>query len=371
MGKRNSSVRMKQAVKLLTTSALALAAALVVTGVLIAVCGFNPFEIYHKVFIVTLSQKNTLISCLSQATPLIFAGLAFTIGFRVGIINTGVEGQLIIGGFVAACVGAYLPIAGRIHVVVAILAGALAGGLVAFLTILIKLKTGAPEVVTCIMLNRIIDLVTQYLCNGPLKPQDASSGQTKAILETAYMTRLPKTQLTTAFIVALVLTGVLYVVLNKTKYGYKIRVTGSNMRAGVVAGINTPRIFLSAAFISGAIAGIGGAGIALGTYRRFIDGFSGGLGFSGISVAALAAYSPLAVSISGILFGILKAGTLTLSRSTNNPQEIGSIIQALVVVFISAPQIVTSIKNWRIFGIFKRGKRIKSNPTSKAEGGIT
>lgn len=157
--------------------------------------------------------------------------------------------------------------------------------------------------------------------------------------------------------------------INKTNFGYKVRVTGLGMRAGQVAGINSSKIFLSTAFLAGAIAGLGGAGIALGTYRRFIDGFSGGLGFSGISIAALAAYSPLAVFLSGLLFGVLKAGTLTMSRAANYPQEIASIIQALVVVFISAPGIVTSVGDGKMFQVLKKLGRPRLDTVKNTGGG--
>lgn len=165
-------------IKTAATSVLALLAALFLTGILIALCGYDPFDVYQKVFLDTLSNTSSLILCLSQSTPLIFAGLAFTVGFRVGTVNTGVEGQLIAGGFAAACVGAYIQfLPGKTHLIVSLLAGAAAGGLIAFLTILIKLKTGAPEVITCIMFNKIIDLVTQYLANGPLKPPTRPPGR--------------------------------------------------------------------------------------------------------------------------------------------------------------------------------------------------
>lgn len=138
---------------------------------------------------------------------------------------------------------------------------------------------------------------------------------------------------------------------------YKMRVTGINKTASVVAGIRTNKMYFLAAFLSGAFAGLGGAGLVMGVYHRFMDGITSGVGFIGVSVAALAAYSPLAVPVSGALFGMLSAATTTLSRTTDAPLEIMDIIQGLVVVFVSAPRIVTSLKDWRIFKPLKRAFR--------------
>ena len=208
------------------------------------------------------------------------------------------------------------------------------------------------------MMNSIMAKVTEYLCNGPLKPPGVSIGQTKEIVPSAYLTALiPKTRLTWAFPLAILCCVLIYVMLDRTVVGYKMRVTGINKTASVVAGIRTNKMYFLAAFLSGAFAGLGGAGLVMGVYHRFMDGITSGVGFIGVSVAALAAYSPLAVPVSGALFGMLSAATTTLSRTTDAPLEIMDIIQGLVVVFVSAPRIVTSLKDWRIFKPLKRAFR--------------
>ena len=195
----------------------------------------------------------------------------------------------------------------------------------------------------------------------PLKPAGVSIGQTKQISETAYLaTIIPKTKLTWAFPIAILCCIIMYIVLEKTVVGYEMRVTGINRTASVVAGIRTKKMYYLAAMLSGAFAGLGGAGLVMGIYHRFMDGITSGVGFIGVSVAALAAYSPLTVPLSGILFGMLKAATTTLSRTTDAPLEIMNIVQGLVVVFVSAPRIVTSVKDWKIFRPVKQlfaGKR--------------
>ncbi|OZV14107.1 hypothetical protein CIW83_01420 [Tissierella sp. P1] len=131
--------------------------------------------------------------------------------------------------------------------------------------------------------------------------------------------------------------------LRKTALGYEIQVTGSNLQAARTAGIQVSKVYLFTIFLSGAIAGLAGCALSLGIHYRFIENISTGLGFSGIPVAALAAYSPLGVVFSSILFGVLKAGAMTLNRTTSIPIEFVSMIQALVVVFVAAPKMISSI----------------------------
>lgn len=358
-----NNIKLRLALQTAGRSVLAFAASLVVAGVVIVASGFSPLEIYAAVFKESFSSPISLALCVSQATPLLFSGLSFAIGIRVGIVNTGVEGQLLTGAMMAALSGAYISfLPGPTHLIFCILMGAAGGGLLALFTTMLKVKMGASEVIMGIMLNNVVLLLTSYLANGPLKVPGSYIGQTHPVLEAAKLPRLiPKTQVTGAILIVIALAVGLHILLNKTVFGYKMRVTGLNRRAGLVAGINSSKVYYATSFIIGAVAGIGGACVALGVYSRFIEGLSVGYGFAGIPVAALAAYNPLGVLISGLLFGILKAGTMTLSRTTDVPTEIVSVIQALVVVFVSAPNIILSIRNWKLFGKLKKRKTAQSD----------
>lgn len=366
-----NNIKIRSMIRTFGTSLLALFASLLITGIIIRLSGYNPLEVYSLLFIKSFESKSSIALFLSEATPLIIAGLSFAVAIKVGLVNVGVEGQLIMGAMFAALVGGYMTfIPGKLLLVASLLAGMLGGGLVALFTTVLKVKTGASEIITGIMLNNIINLGTLYIANGPLKPDGVSIGQTRPTPDYAYLTKLvPRSQLTTAFLMALAMALIMHIVLTKTVFGYKMRVTGMNKVAGVVAGIKAKRLYYTSSFIYGAIAGLGGAGLTLGIYHRFMEGISGGIGFSGIPVAALAGYSPIGVPISGIIFGILKAGTTTLSRASDVPLEIVGVIQALVVVFVSAPQIVTSVKEWKIFN-GPRSRRNKVLASIEKDGDI-
>lgn len=336
--------RTSDSIAMFGRSALALLVALLIGGVVISLGGYSFVEVYSAIFRGSLGTSRGILLALATATPLMFTGLGFAIGIKVGIVNTGLEGQLYMGGLTAALVGIYVKfLPGASHAAVTMLAGAIGGGAVGLLMGWFRTRFGAPEVITGIMLNSIITYFTGYLVNGPLKPPNVGSPQTAPILESAELTRLAsKSQLTTALIVCIVLCILIYFLQRKTIWGFKMTAVGMNPLAAKVAGINGPQMHLLALALSGAMAGLGGAAMVQGVFKRFVDVISSGYGFQGIPVSALAAHSPLGVIFAAILFGVLKAGATMVNQSTTIPFEFVDMVQALVVVFVAAPSIIIS-----------------------------
>jgi len=365
---RRTIFTMHRSVVSIRTSILSLFFAILVGGVIIAAAGYSPIETYATMFRGSLSSKKGIILSLTQATPLIFTGLSFAIAYRVRLVNLGAEGQLYLGAMAAAIVGYYVQgVSQCVHVSLALAASALLGGLAGLFIGFLRVKFGAQEVITSIMLNEIIILFTSYLAAGPLKGAQSVTVQTERIRATAMLPVLAKqSQLTIAFILAIVIAILLSILLNRTVTGYEMRVTGFGRRAAETGGIKVWKIYLLTIFISGAVAGLGGASQVMGVNRRFVEGFSASYGFSGISVAALALYNPVAVVFSGIIFGILRAGAMTVSRTTLIPVEFVSVIQALVVVFMAAPQLGLDLlgipKN-----LFRIGKQLVARRAGSAE----
>jgi ABC-type uncharacterized transport system permease subunit len=323
-------------------SSLALVTALFIGGVIISLGGYSFVEVYVSIFKGSLGTSRGLILTLATATPIMLTGLGFALGIKVGIVNTGLEGQLYAGAMIAALVGAYIPLPSGLHTAVALLAGGAAGGLIGALMSLFKIRFGAPEVITGIMLNSVVMFFTSYLSNVPLKPEGAAAAQTKEIFETARLTRIvPRSQLTTALFIAILMCILVYFMHKKTVWGYQMMVIGLNPRAADVAGINSSYMYTAALSLSGFMAGLAGSGLVLGIFRRFIEEVSSGLGFQGIPVSALAGHNPLGVIASALLFGALEAGSLIVNQSTAIPFEFVDVVQALVVVFVAAPAMIT------------------------------
>ena len=355
-------IRMKNS---FMNSAIALLMALLAGMIVIALSGYSPLESYKAIFGISLGTSKGFALSLSQATPLMFTGMAFALAYKVKMINTGAEGQLYAGAMAAALAGAYITnLPSGVHILVALGLAFIAGGLVALFVAICKVYFKANEIILSLILNNVIILFTSYLANGPFRLEGSGVGQTERIADSAVLSKLiPQTQLTTAIILAIIVAIVLQFILKKTVFGYEVEVTGNNVNAANAAGINVNKTYLITFALSGAIAGLGGAAMVLGVNYRFMEGFSSGFGFGGISIAALAAYDPIGVIFSAFLIGILKSGTITLNRTTSIPVELVDIIQVLVLIFVAAPVL---IKN-----IVKLVKKIKgkADEKQKASGG--
>ncbi|MDO5348493.1 MAG: ABC transporter permease [Lachnospiraceae bacterium] len=361
MGDDAKSAKSVEWRKSMTTSFFALLFSLIIGMILIQASGYSAIESYKAIFGVSLGTVKGFALSLSQATPIMFTGISFALAYKVRMINTGAEGQLYAGAMTAALIGAYVTgIPGIIHVPLALFCAFIVGGVIAGLVALAKIRFNANEIIMTLMLNDIIKFFTSYLANGPLKDAQSGIGQTIRIQESAQLTKLiPQTQLTSAIFLVILIAIILQLMLNKTVFGYEIKVTGFNLKAAKVAGISVARTYLITFALSGAVAALGGAVVALGVNYRFVDGFSSGYGFSGISVAALAAYSPVGAILSAFLVGVLRAGTITLNRTTRIPVEFVDVIQVLVIIFVAAPALIHSILRWlKAFRIHRRSKEL-------------
>lgn len=331
---------------------------LVISGIILAACGHNPFFAFGAIFKGSFGSGQAFLQTLIHATPLIFSGLAFNFAMRAGLFNLGMEGQLYCGAMVAAVVGSLnLNLPSGLYTLIALLAGCLAGGLFAALAGVIKAYFGANEVISTLMLNFLALNITSYLVNYPLKAEGPVP-QTNTVSSAALLPKLfPRSQLSTSILIALGVVLFVFLFMRLTVKGYEIQVVGNNPKAAQTAGVSIEAVVMLAMFISGVVAGLGGACHVLGTDRRFVDGFSPGYGFDGIAVAALAANNPLAIPLSALVFGALRSGALMLNMTTNIPTDFISVIQALVVVLVAAPRLIDELGRLGHFASKKEGKR--------------
>jgi len=320
---------------------IAILLAFLVGAIVLQVTGYSPLEAYSALITGAFGDVFGIGQTFTQATPIIFTALAFLFAFKCGLFNIGAEGQLLVGGFAAALVGiSFGGLPTLIHVPMALLAGALAGGLWGFIPAILKTKLGAHEVITTMMLSYVALYVTGYMVNYPYKAPGWVS-QTVPIASSAELPRiLQPTQLSASIFIAVILVVLTYYTLQKTTLGYEVRAIGLNPSAAENGGINIKRGMILALVISGAMAGLGGAGEILGVHRRFIEGFSPGYGWDGLAVALVGGLNPLGVLIAAVLFGALRSGGMVMTRVTRVPLDIVSILQALVILFVAAPMLI-------------------------------
>jgi simple sugar transport system permease protein len=320
---------------------LAVLLALAAGALFILAIGEHPVEIYGLMLSQSLGTGYGLGQTLFKATPLIFTGLAVALGFRCGLFNIGVEGQLYLGGFAAALAGLAMKSAPPlIALPVALAAAALAGGAWGAIPGVLKARFGAHEVINSIMLNFIAMALVSYAGHGLFQH---ATVRTAEIAPAAALPRLDalapalrgspaNAALGLAVLVALAV-GVL---LFRTRLGYELRAVGWNAPAAEYGGVSIGRTQALALALSGAVAGLGGCNFVLGYKHWFELGFSGGVGFLGIAVALLGRNHPIGVIVAALFFGALSYGGLVINQRV--PRELVEVLQALVILLAIGSQ---------------------------------
>lgn len=334
-------IELKAALPKMLPQVIAILLAFLVGAIVLAVTGYSPLDAYAAMLSGAFGDTFGIGQTLTQATPIIFTALAFLFAYKCGLFNIGAEGQFLIGAFAAALVGISfngLPV--FVHVPLALLAGVAAGAFWGFMPAVLKARLGAHEVITTMMLSYVALYITGYMVNYPFKAPGWVA-ETVLISPSAELPSiLPPTQLSASIFVAVLLAGLTDYTLRKTIIGYEIRAIGLNPTAAESGGISIKKGIILALTISGAMAGLGGAGEVLGVHRRFIEGFSPGYGWDGLAVALVGGLNPAGILLASVLFGALRSGGMTMTRTTHVPLDIATILQALVILFVAAPKLV-------------------------------
>jgi len=319
---------------------ISLIAAMLVGSIVIIATGRNPISAYGVMINGAFGSFAAWDQTIVKAIPFMFTGLSYAIAKRCGIINLGAEGQFKIGALCAAIVGvsfSNLPM--MIHLPLTMLAGFLGGSMYGLIVAILKLRFGASELITTIMLNYVATNIVSYFVTGPIKDSASSSyPQTAAMAQTAQLPRLFDGfyRIHAGFLIVILAILIYYVFLWKTAKGYELRVVGLNPSAGKYAGISIARATLMSMFLAGGFAGIGGAiEIIAVQYRLMQTSFSISYGFTGIAVALLGNNNPIGIFISGILFGGLQSGSAKMQALVKVDSSIASVIQALVILFFA------------------------------------
>jgi len=323
--------------------------AVLIGAIILLVSGANPIEAYAALLRGSFGTTTALGRTLEKATPLIFSGLAVAFAFKAGMFNIGAQGQLLLGAITAAFLGfAIHGLPAFIHMPLALIGGALAGGLYGVIPGALKAYRGAHEVIVTIMLNYIAINITDYLADGPWK--DTSPGnivaRTPVIDPSAAIGRLGPVPI--GFIIAILIAFIVWWLLYKTTIGFEIRMVGLSPDAARYAGIRVARTLILTMVISAILAGIGGAVETQGVVGRFQPGFNTGLGFDGITVAMLGKTHPFGTIPAAILVGAMKAGSSEMQFASGVAKEITDVIQALILFFVAADVIVRTLLRMRV-----------------------
>ncbi len=333
---------------------------LLVGAIILTCTGFNPFSAYNTLLKGVFGQPKYIAWTVIYATPVIFTGLSVTFAFRTGLFNIGAEGQYIVGSLAAVLVGAFVEAPFVLHGLLCLIAGALAGACWAGIAGILKAKKGISEVITSIMLNWTALYFSNYvLMNTPLRRPNSEASvpilpTAKINIESLKHVFGPATRVNMGIVIAVASVIIIYIIINKTTLGYRLRAVGFNQSAAVYGGINVTRSIVASMAIAGLLAGLAGAVQVTGV-QHAINLLAGqeGYGFNGLSVSMIGGNHPFGVFLAGLFFGALQYGGSKLN-TVGVPSELISIIIGCIMYVIAIPNAINQLM--KFFKAKKKGE---------------
>lgn len=291
-------------------------------------------------------NTTSFLTILAAMIPTIFSGLAVCVMFSANQFNLAGEGAIMLGGFVGALLGIYLKLNTGLHQVVCVLAGALAGGLIMLIPAVLKVKLGASEMVTSLMMNYVVMFVILHFLNFVFADRSKGATQTFPFLETAKIPEIVAngTKLTWGFVVALIFVVIIALFMYRTKWGYAIRMIGINQSFAQYSGMQVGAVIVLSQVIGGMLSGMGGSIEVLGRFSTFLWRELPGYGWLGITIAILAKNNPIFVPFAAFFIAYLNKGCDLMATYSDVPSEMIDIIQAAIFLFFAAEQFLAKYR---------------------------
>ncbi|GAA3392114.1 ABC transporter permease [Cryptosporangium minutisporangium] len=369
-------LRLRRIGLMLAAPVLALVMASLLVTVLLLALGKEPGVVLDAM-VQSGKRPGNIVDIVNRATFLYIAALAVAIGFRMNLFNIGVDGQYRLAAFLAAAVGGAIVLPGPLHILVVLIVAMAVGAAWAGIAAILKVTRGVSEVLSTIMLNAIATAVIAYLLRDGILGVLSGSGNevgTKPIPESGWFPsldpiarpiiealsssglldsdtvqnpKLPASKEVYGFLVVAIILGILYAVLvDRTRFGFDLRATGSSPTAAVASGVSVKRMVLTSMLLSGAVAGlIGMPELLEGRGHNFSLNFPSGIGFTGIAVALLGRNNPIGMALAALLWGWVDVTTRSLAildPPNDTSDKVASIVQALIVFCVVIAYVVVN-----------------------------
>lgn len=334
----------------LVRTVLAVLIALIVALVTILFASDEPGRALSLFLFGPLDSLRHFGNVLEMMIPLLFTGLAVSIMFSAAQFNLGAEGAFFLGGITATSVAINQSLLPVVHPVLSILAGGLTGALFCGIPALLKVKWNASELVSSLMFNYVALFLGLYLINYYMRDVDAGAMVSFKLADTSKLIRIiPKTRVHFGLILAALTVVAGYYFMYRTRWGYRIRLTGLNSSFARYSGIQTASVIILSQVLGGFIAGSGGAIEILGMYRRFSWQSLPGYGWDGIIVAILARNNPALIPVGAFFLAYLRIGADLMARSSDVQSEVVYIIQGVMIVLIAAESFLAHYRHKLVY----------------------
>jgi ABC-type uncharacterized transport system permease subunit len=314
-----------------------------VSAVALVIPGYNPVTAFSAMVENVLSVSG-LVTVVNFAARYYVMGVAVAIGFKMNLFNIGTNGQYQVAALFAGAAGGSLAIAGPVNIAIVIVIAMVTGACWAVIPGVLAVSRNVNIVVGTIMMNGIAaGLIGYFLRTWFRDFDDNLTAHTRTIPANS---RLPSlnpilrfvglevpnsTNLHSFVLISIVVGGLFYFVIFRTRFGYDILASGRNAAAARASGIDAGRMVIVTMAISGALAGLAGMSVLLNQAYEYGDRFPLQLGFTGISVALLGRNSPSGIALSAVVLASIEQGSRGLAV-VGIPQEIGQILQGTLLV---------------------------------------
>jgi len=319
---------------------------LALTGLLLLASGADPFATFAAMFSGAFGSWRAFTETLVKATPLMLTGLGISLAFKLRFWNIGAEGQLVLAGVAASAValfaGPALPPA--LLLPAALAAGCVAGAAWAGIPALLKTSLKVDETLVTLMLNYVAILIAEFLYYGPWRdPKGYGFPGSAPFPEAAWLPRISgRTHIGLWFALALAL--VLWVVLNRTRWGFELKIIGHSQRAARYLGIAVERNIVLAVLLSGALCGLAGACEVTGISHRLQQGLALGYGYTAIIVAWMSQLNPIAVAPVSVLMAAVLVGGDQVQMKMGLPSAMSLVMQGMILFPMLAGSLFTEYR---------------------------
>lgn len=323
---------------------VAVTIACIIACIIISVVSDNPGTAIFNMFLGAFASKRSVSNIFEMAIPLVFTGMAINIAFKAGLFNMGADGSFYMGAITAAFIAINVKLPNGIHQTVMIACAAVVGGVITALPAILKKFTGANELVTSLMFNYVFFNLGMFILNNFMLDDTTGYASYRFPASGRLGNMIQGTQLHWGFLIMIGAWIIMYIVSEKSVFGYKLKLTGANLSFAKYSGIKVTGVILMSQFISGALAGMGGSIEMVGMNSRFIWITAVNYVWDGVLINLLANRKMSLIPISAFFISYMRVGADIMSRKTGVDNHIVSIIQGVIIVLIAAEKFLYFVK---------------------------
>lgn len=305
----------------------------------------EPLFAIKKMMFGPIENKRYFFNVLTRAIPLIFSALALNIILRSGVFSIAADGSFYMGAVVATAIACKIQLPNIVHQMILILAAGIIGGVISVVPIWLNKITKVDATVLSIMFNSIFYYIGYWIVSKFLLEKSGQWGSAYFPDSARLGTMIEGTTLHWGVVILIIVLIFVTIMMEKSSIGYKIRLVGTNDQCARTAGINAGKVIIGAAFMSGIVAGIGGAVQMVGTYKRFQWQDPVNYVWDGLMIHMMANGNPFYIPVAAIFIAYLRVGSEIMSRATALDNEIVAFFQCIMILLVVSENFLGKIRD--------------------------